>query len=76
MHYITSHISFRTLYRYAGYRFYYDKGKPYSPWPLKKDLEPRARSGVKFYKSIMPFLRMPAEEQEKYRVNKYKQGSI
>jgi hypothetical protein len=62
------HVSFATFYQYKGWIFDWSRNKPFSPWPYKKDFEPRKRAGIKFYKDISSFFELPAKEQEKFRV--------
>jgi len=62
------HISFAVVYNYEGWTFDYDRGKPFGPWPLKKDGEPRARAGKKFYDMFERFLKLTEEDQEKLRI--------
>ncbi len=52
------------IYEYAGWTFEFPAYGP--PWPLRKDGEPRARAGRKFYRDIEPFLN--SREQKKHRV--------
>jgi len=61
------HISFAKIYKYKGWKFDYDRAKPYGPEPLKKDGTPRKRTGRVFYKVFDEFYSLPIEEQEKYR---------
>ena len=62
------HVSFIQIYEYKGWRFEYDRRKPFGPWPLKKDDEPRARAGIKFYRMFGEFNLMSDEQQETFRV--------
>lgn len=62
------HISFAVLFRFDGWFFEFDRRKPFGPWPLKKDGEPRARAGGKFYDMFSRFQSLTIEEQEKFRV--------
>ncbi|MFK5882818.1 MAG: hypothetical protein QM489_00590 [Candidatus Izemoplasma sp.] len=62
------HICFIKAYEYKGWKFEYDRGKPYGPWPLKKDLEPRERAGQVFYNLFSEFYKLEDAEQEKYRI--------
>jgi hypothetical protein len=62
------HISFIKMYEFKGWKFDYDRLKPFGPWPLKKDLEPRVRAGKKFYSMFDKFLELPVKEQEKLRI--------
>ena len=54
-----------TLYKFEGWIFEYSRTKPFGPWPLKKDYEPRKRAGRAFYQMFGRFLELPADEQEK-----------
>ena len=62
------HISMPTFYEFEGWIFEYSRSKPFGPWPCKKDLEPRARAGMKFYEMFLRFVALPLAEQEKYRL--------
>lgn len=62
------HITTTKFYEFEGWKFEYDRHKPISPWPLKKDLEPRARAGYKFYDMFFRFQLLTIEEQEKLRI--------
>lgn len=62
------HISVPIFYEFEGWIFDYDRRKPFGPWPCKKDLEPRARAGAKFYAMIGRFLDLPVAQQEEYRI--------
>lgn len=52
------------LFNEVSLEFSYSIG----PWPLKKDGDPKARAGKRFYDSIRPWLDMAPEFQEAYRV--------
>lgn len=54
------------MYEFKGWIFEY--GKYTGAWPLKKDLEPRARAGRVFYKMLGEFLDLPEIEREEFRV--------
>lgn len=62
------HISMPTFYKFEGWKFEYSRTKPFGPWPAKKDLEPRARAGKKFYDMFGRFADLPADVQEKCRI--------
>lgn len=62
------HISYQAIYGYEGWIFEYDRNKPFGPWPLKKDYEPRARAGARFYAVFNRFLELPEDEQELLRL--------
>ena len=62
------HISISKFYEFEGWKFEYDRNKPLGPWPLKKDLEPRARAGRKFYDMFFRFNLLTEDEQEKLRI--------
>ena len=66
------HIAFVDVYRFAGWDFEWRRTRPISPWPLKKDGEPRSRAGLKFYKDISPFLNMSDKEQDKFLIGVYR----
>ena len=57
----------------CGPRVYEFEGVPFEfspmigPWPLKKDGEPKARAGNKFYAFYKRFAALPVDEQEKHR---------
>lgn len=59
------HISIQTFYQFEGWKFEYSRTKPFGPWPLKNDLEPRARAGDKFYDMFYRFMELSKEEQDK-----------
>lgn len=63
---IIIHISTPTFYQFEGWLFEYSRNKPFGPWPCKKDLEPRARAGRKFYSMFGRFAALPVCEQEKH----------
>jgi hypothetical protein len=62
------HITYQVIYVFEGWKFEYDRNKPFGPWPLTKDDDPRARAGRKFYSMFDLFLKLPLEEQEKLRI--------
>lgn len=62
------HISLPTIYEYEGWIFEYSRTKPFGPWPLKKDLEPRKKAGNVFYSMFGRFMELSKEEQEECRV--------
>jgi len=62
------HITYQIIYEFNGWLFEYDRRKPFGPWPLKKDLEPRSRAGKKFYEMFEGFSSLAEVEQEKYRI--------
>lgn len=62
------HISFAKIFEFEGWVFEYDRNKPFGPWPLKKDYEPRKRAGMKFYNTFGRFQQMTVEEQQGFRV--------
>jgi hypothetical protein len=53
------------LYNFNGIEFEFSS---IGPWPLKKDGDPKARCGKRFYDSIHQWSIMKPEEQEKHRV--------
>jgi hypothetical protein len=53
------------IYEYNGMTFEYG---PTICWPLRKDGEPRARAGAKFYDHIDGFFKLSDDEKETYRV--------
>ncbi|MBE0470428.1 MAG: hypothetical protein IBX55_13100 [Methyloprofundus sp.] len=62
------HMSFQKAYLFKGWLFEYDRNKPFGPWPLKKDFEPRKRAGRSFFKCFAEFQSLPVERQEEFRV--------
>jgi hypothetical protein len=60
------HLNTPKLYEFNGisFEFSYSIG----PWPLKKDGDPKARAGKRFYDSIHEWVHSTPEDQEKYRV--------
>ena len=62
------HVSFPVFYAFEGWVFEYDRRKPFGPWPCKKDMEPRARAGAKFYAMMGRFLDLPVAQQEEHRI--------
>lgn len=62
------HISIQHVYRFDGWEFELYRTKPFPPWPLKKDGDPRERAGRKFWKMIDQFLALSEEEQEQHRI--------
>jgi len=62
------HVTVASMYEFEGWKFEYYRTKPLSPWPLKKDLEPRARAGNKFYDMLGRFLELSVEDQETFRI--------
>jgi hypothetical protein len=65
---ILIHISYAHFYEYNGWKFEWHRTKPIGPWPLKSDMEPRARAGSKFYNDISGFFDLSETEQEKLRI--------
>ena len=53
------------IYEFSGWTFEYDMT---GAWPLRKDGEPRARAGRKFYKMLDKFCAMSDEQQKTYRI--------
>lgn len=62
------HISFAKFYRFEGWVFEWDRGKPFGPWPCKADLEPRKRAGKKFYDVFGRFSDLTVQQQEACRI--------
>lgn len=62
------HVTLIIMYEFEGWKFEYDRRKPFGPWPLKNNLEPRARAGRKFYSMFGRFIELPETEQEKHRI--------
>lgn len=60
------HISVPTFYEFEEWKFEWSRTKPFGPWPVKNDLEPRARAGDKFYAMFGRFLELSEKEQDKY----------
>ena len=63
-----AHISFGTIYRFAGWTFEYSRNKPFGPWPYKADGEPRKRAGKKFYEMFGRFIKLPIEQQNSLEI--------
>lgn len=55
-------------YKFQGWSFEYYKNKPFSPWPLTKELEPRSRAGRQFYKMLADFEKLTITEKEQCRI--------
>lgn len=55
------------VYEYKGWIFEFHRYL--GPWPLRKDLEPRARAGKKFWDLFGEFYDLPESEQKKFRLN-------
>jgi len=53
-------------YSYEGWVF--ETPEYTSPWPLKKNGDPRERAGRKFYQMVKRFDKLAKEEQEKHRL--------
>lgn len=62
-------ITVPVFYEFEGWKFEYDRRKPFGPWPLKNDLEPRARAGRKFYQMFGRFSALSRDEQESHRIH-------
>ena len=62
------HIAFVDVYNYKGWVFEWRRGRPFSPWPLKKNGDLRERAGAKFYNDITPFLNLSKQDQDKFMV--------
>ena len=62
------HISRAIYYEFDGWKFEYDRSKPFGPWPVKNDLEPKSRAGEKFYEMFAKFSELSVLEQERYRI--------
>lgn len=62
------HITVPVIFSFDGWVFEYDRRKPFGPWPLKLDGEPRKRAGKRFYAAFGRFSELSLEEQEKCRV--------
>lgn len=54
------HICVGKLYEYKGWFFEIAVGG--MPWPLKKDGDPRARAGAKFYAMFSEWDKLPNKE--------------
>lgn len=61
-------ITFQPIYKFEGWIFEYYRTKPFPPWPLKVDGEPRKRAGKKFWDMFERFSRMDVVSQEFYRL--------
>ena len=62
------HISFLKIFEFEGWKFEYQASKPFGPWPVKNDLEPRARAGKKFYEMFDRFNLLTDEQQNQLRI--------
>ena len=62
------HITYTRFYRFDGWIFEWHRNKPFGPWPVKKDLEPRKRAGDKFYAMFTRFRALSVADQERYRL--------
>lgn len=62
------HIAYARIFEYEGWVFEYHRNKPFPPWPLKVDGEPRKRAGRKFWAMFDRFNALPIDEQEKLRM--------
>jgi len=62
------HISIAKFYEFEGWKFEYQRSKPFPPWPVKKDLELRKRAGNKFFDMFGRFSELSIDEQEKRRI--------
>lgn len=62
------HITIPVFYEFEGWKFEYDRRKPFGPWPLKNDLEPKAKAGRKFYQMFGRFNALSIEDQESHRI--------
>lgn len=62
------HVSRTPVYQFEGWLFEYGKYLYQTPWPLRKDFEPRKRAGRKFYDMLGRFLELSEEERGRYRV--------
>jgi hypothetical protein len=54
------------LYSYKGW--YFELSPSCGPWPLRKDGEPRARAGRRFYQVFDEWQRLPKRKREKCRI--------
>lgn len=62
-------VSMTIIYEYKGWLFEYNRNKAVSPWPLKKDLNPKQQAGRAFYKMFKEFSELTPKEQDKFRVD-------
>ena len=62
------HITWQVCYRYKGWLFEYHRNKPFGPWPLRKDFEPRQKAGKVFYDMFEEFNDLSEAHQEMFRV--------
>lgn len=62
------YISFAKIYEFGGWKFEYDRNKPFAPHPLKKDLEPRKRVGNVFWGIFDDFSKLSIKQQEARRI--------
>ena len=62
------HLTFSHFYTYKGWTFEWKKSRSLGPWPCKKDWNPRAKAGDKFWNMFEEFYDLSDDEQEQYRV--------
>jgi hypothetical protein len=55
-------------YEFQGWVFEYYRSKPISPWPLKKNLEPKLKAGRQFYRVLAEFKNLALQDQEQFRI--------
>jgi hypothetical protein len=63
---IHGHICTPKIYKYNGITFEYGYC---GPWPLKKNGDPKAKAGKKFYESMDGFYKLTDKEKELHRVS-------
>lgn len=61
---VIAHITQHKIYEFEGWLFEYYRTKPISPWPLKKDHEPRKRAGRLFWDMFERFSLLTVKKQE------------
>lgn len=67
--YLTN-ISTYDVYQFNGWTFEWRRGRPFPPWPLKKNGEPRACAGNKFYSDISEWMNMSDSDQDTFQAIK------
>ena len=65
---IIVNVSIPTFYEFEGWIFEYSRSKPFGPWPCRKNLDPKAKAGKKFYDMFGRFITLPEHEQETHEI--------
>lgn len=61
----TGYICMARIYKFGKWTFEYGHG---GCWPLKKNGDPRARAGKKFYADLAEFFTLSDKYKEAYRI--------